>query len=389
MTVFLIFLQLGFTSFGGPVAHISYLRRAFVEKRCWLDESEFADWVALCQFLPGPASSQLVFALGMRRAGWMGGFAASVGFTLPSAILMIGLSIWLGGTPMLLLSGWVHGLKLAAVAVVAHAVWNMGRSLCPDGLRRVVAGMSAGLVLAYPGFFAQTTVLLLGALACWCWLKRTPNRSVITETHASIPSQRSGAVAFGLFFVVLGSLPILATALDAKVMRVFDGFYRAGASVFGGGHVVLPMLRSVVVPPGWVSDGVFLAGYGAAQALPGPLFAFAGFLGASMVSGIEAWAYGMLCLLAVFLPAWLLIAGALPFWHRWRSRSWTQAAMAGANAATVGVLLAALCNPLAVEALRSPADACVVVLGFACLTITRVSPLTVVATSALIGLWLG
>ncbi len=353
------FLKLGCISFGGPMAHLGYLHDEFVRKRRWLDDAAYGDLVALCQFLPGPASSQLVFALGMRRGGLMGALVASAGFTAPSAVLMI---LFAYGATMagdLRGAGWLHGLKLAAVAVVAQAVWSMGRKLCPDLPRMIGAFCAAGIVLLLPGTWTQAGVIMLGAVAgCMIYRPATPV-SILPEIKIT-RAHYAGAGALGLFGVLLLVLPLLAAVSGSREIMILDSFYRAGSLVFGGGHVVLPLLRAEVVPPGWIADDVFLAGYGAAQAVPGPLFTFAAYLGTVIASGPQAWLGGVVCLLAIFLPAWLLIGGALPFWQLVRGRPWAQAGLNGANAAVVGLLLAAFYNPVCREGVTGWRDVAVV-----------------------------
>ncbi|MCW5553336.1 MAG: chromate efflux transporter [Verrucomicrobiae bacterium] len=380
------FLKLGQISFGGPVAHIGYLREEFVSRRRWLDDAAYGDLVALCQFLPGPASSQLVFALGSHRAGWLGGLLASVCFTLPSAALMIAFGYGMAALGDLRHAGWIHGLKLAAVAVVAQAVWGMGRNLCPDRTRLTIAVVAAALLLAFPGAWIQIGVIVGGGAVGW-WLYR---RSIPASEPVSPADWRHHLVAagiLGVFFLLLLLLPVVASASGRKDIAVFDGFYRAGSLVFGGGHVMLPLLRAEVVPPGWVTDDAFLAGYGAAQALPGPLFTFAAYLGTAMNPGPNAWMNGLWCLLGIFLPGWLLIAGALPFWHQLRAKTWTQAALRGANAAVVGILLAALYNPVWKEGVRNAPDVAAVVLMFSVLHWWKMPPWLVVIVAAVAGQW--
>jgi len=379
------FLTLGCTSFGGPAAHVGYLRNELVEKRRWIDDAHYAELVALCQFLPGPASSQLVFALGKHRAGLAGAMVASACFTLPSALLMIGFAYAVAELGDLRDAGWLHGLKLAAVAVVAHAVWGMGRRLCPD-LPRIAIGLAAatGLLLA-PHAGAQLAALAGGAVLGWLIYRRT-----LTSPEAAAPppsGHRLAAAALIVFGVLLVALPALAIATRERHVEQFDSFYRAGALVFGGGHVVLPLLRSEVVPPGWLDEDRFLAGYGAAQALPGPLFTFAAYLGTAMTGGTHAWAGGVLCLVAIFLPAWLLIGGALPFWNRLRRTSWAPAALAGANAAVVGVLLAALYDPVIVEGVHTPYDGVAALVAVAALTWWRLPVWALAPAFAALGQW--
>lgn len=380
------FGKLGLISFGGPVAHLGYFREEFVARRRWISDADYADLVALCQFLPGPASSQVVFALGMQRAGVAGGLVASACFTLPSALLLVAFGYGVATAGDLSGAGWLHGLKLAAVAVVAQAVWGMGRTLCPDRPRQTLCLAAAALLLVAPGALAQVGVIALGALVGWALY-----RGQVPAPAVRAPPNRRGAHAFAaaalaVFFALLVVLPAAAAATGSRALAVFDGFYRSGSLVFGGGHVVLPLLRAEVVPPGWVSDDAFLAGYGAAQAVPGPLFTFAAYLGTVMEGG-PSWANGFFCLLAIFLPAWLLIGGALPFWHRLRARPSAQAALRGANAAVVGVLLAALYHPVITEGVHGAGDVAAALLAFAALLTWKVPPWAVVLALAAAGQW--
>jgi chromate transporter len=380
------FLKLGLISFGGPVAHLGYFRAEFVNKRRWLDDAAYGDLVALCQFLPGPASSQVVFALGRQRAGWLGGLLGSLGFTLPSAVLMIAFAYGVASIGALQDAGWLHGLKLAAVAVVAQAIWGMGRSLCPDRGRLTLAVSAAAVLLFFPGALLQIGVIIAGCMIGWFVYRK----SIPEAEHVEAADRKHHLVAGGclaVFFLLFAALPALAAGGDREV-GMFAAFYRAGALVFGGGHVVLPLLRAEVVPIGWVSDDTFLAGYGAAQALPGPLFAFAGFLGTAIKSGPGAWLSGLWCLFAIFLPALLLIAGTLPFWQYLRTKSWTQAALRGANAAVVGVLIAALYNPVWTEGVKSAPDAATALAAFGLLQWWKTPPWLVVLVAAAAGEWL-
>lgn len=382
------FLRLGCLSFGGPIAHLGYLRAEFVARRKWLDDAHYGDLVALCQFLPGPASSQVVFALGMQRAGLLGALVASVCFTLPSALLMIGFAYGVARAADLSRAGWLHGLKLAAVAVVAQAVWGMGKKLCTDRPRISLCIGSAAVLLAVPGAVAQLCVIAFGGLVGWRLYRETIAVGVAPGETTPARGHAAAAASLGAFFVLLVALPALASATGSHRFAVFDSFYRSGSLVFGGGHVVLPLLRAQIVPRAWLTDDQFLAGYGAAQALPGPMFAFSAYLGAAMRPGLAGWLNGLWCLLAIFLPAWLLIAGALPFWHRLRAEPWAQAALAGANAAVVGVLLAALYNPVFTESVRGPRDVVAALLAFGLLEQWKVPPWLVVAASAAAGQWL-
>lgn len=309
------FLRLGCLSFGGPIAHLGHLRAEFVEKRKWLDDAHYGDLVALCQFLPGPASSQVVFALGMQRAGLVGALVASACFTLPSALLMIAFAYGVGRASDLSGAGWLHGLKLAAVAVVAQAVWGMGKKLCTDRSRVSLCFGSAALLIAVPGAIAQLGAIAVGGLVGWWRYRDTIAIGSSPGARSGGRGQVAGATALVAFVGLLVALPALASATRSYHLAVFDSFYRSGALVLGGGHVVLPLLRAEIVPRAWLTDDQFLVGYGAAQALPGPLFAFSAYLGAAMNPGSRSWLNGLWCLLGIFLPAWLLIGG--------RSRSGT------------------------------------------------------------------
>jgi len=380
------FLKLGLMSFGGPVAHLGYFRREFVERRRWIDDAAYADLVALCQFLPGPASSQVAFALGMRRAGPGGALLASLGFMLPSAVLMIAFAYGVASLGGIGTAGWLHGLKLAAVAVVALAVWAMGLRLCPDWPRRILGLAAAATVLLLPGTLSQVGVIGACAAAGLVGLRGAappPDTSAGGLTRGHLWA----AASLCLFAALLAALPVLARVTGEKPVAVFDGFYRAGSLVFGGGHVVLPLLRSEVVPPGWVSDDAFLAGYGAAQALPGPLFTFAGYLGTLIRGGSHAWTGGVLCLFAIFLPGWLLVGGAYPFWHVIRGRAWARSALLGADAAVVGILLAALYRPVCTQGIGDWRDAAAAAGAAVLLGRLRVPPWAVVLIMAGAGQW--
>jgi chromate transporter len=380
----LIFLRLGATSFGGPVAHLGYFRAEFVDRRCWLDEAAYADLVALCQFLPGPASSQVVFALGMQRAGVAGAMTAAASFMLPSTVLMILLGYGIGTLGDVQTASWLHGLKLAAAAVVAQAVWSMGRSLCPDRTRLTIATATAAVLIVHPGVISQIGLLALGATSGILIYKR----EISVPAGASDENQRGHLRAFTallFFFLLLICLQPLAKATDSKAINVFAGFYRAGSLVFGGGHVVLPLLRAELVPRGWVSDDAFLAGYGAAQAIPGPLFTFSAYLGTLIDLGCPPWVAGCWCLGAIFLPAWLIIGGCLPFWRRLRQRRTGQAALRGANASVVGILLAALYSPVWTEGVKSVRDVAAVILLFGGLQWWKLPSWLIVALAVGIG----
>ena len=363
------FLRLGLTSFGGPVAHLGYFRAEFVGRRGWLAEQGYADLVGLCQFLPGPASSQAGFALGLMRAGAWGGLAAWAGFTLPSAVLMAGFALLAGRVDTPLGAAAVHGLQLVAVAVVAQAVWGMARSLCPDRTRATLATGAAALAVLLPPSVASVAVIVLGAGAGAALCRGEPAAGAGAEMAVGIP-RRAGAACLVLFALLLAVVPLLR---GVPGVPVFDAFYRSGALVFGGGHVVLPLLRDAVVAPGWVPDGQFLAGYGAAQAMPGPLFTFAAFLGVAA----GGWAGGIVALVAIFLPGLLLLAGVLPFWDALRRRPGAQAAIRGANAAVVGLLGAALYDPVWSGAVRTGVDFALALAGLVLLVSWRCPPLAV------------
>lgn len=376
------FLKLGLTSFGGPVAHLGYFRTEFVEQRRWLDDRSYSDLVALCQFLPGPASSQVGMALGLGRAGWLGALAAWIGFTMPSAIALIlfafGIAEWAG----LASSSVVHGLKVVAVAVVAQAVMGMAKSLCPDRLRAGLAVVAALAVLAVPSALGQVAVIALGGLVGRFAVRVEQLQPAMHRDYGI--SKRIGATLLILFGLLLIGLPALAAGTGSTVASAVAVFYKAGALVFGGGHVVLPLIQSGVVPPGWVSNDTFLAGYGAAQAVPGPLFTIAAYLGAAMPAPLGGWVGGMTLLLAMFLPAFLLVAGALPFWETLRQRGSVQQAMAGVNAAVVGVLVAALYDPVWTSSIHNKEDFGLALAAFGLLIFGRVSPVLVVAGSAVV-----
>ena len=381
--IFRVFLTLGLTSFGGPIAHLGYYRREFVERRKWLTESAFADLVALCQFLPGPASSQVGFAVGLSRGGLLGGLAAWAGFTLPSAIalaLFARLADRLDGAAA---GGALHGLKVVAVGVVAQAVWSMARSLCPDRERASVAVLAALTVTFAPTAAGQISAILLGGLL-GLWLCRGTGAPSEGTLPIVVPRALAWSclAAYGLLLV---ALPLAARLGTSPPVAVFGAFYRAGALVFGGGHVVLPLLESAVVTPGWVGHDTFLAGYGAAQAVPGPLFTFAAYLGAVMNAPPGGWAGAALCLVAIFLPGLLVLTGALPFWDAFRRRAPAQAAMRGVNAAVVGLLVAALYHPVWTSAVRNPADFALALVAFALLAVWTLPPWVVVLLTALGG----
>jgi chromate transporter len=384
--VLLIFLKLGLSCFGGPIAHIGYFRDEFVVRRRWLDESAYADLVALCQFLPGPASSQVGFSIGLMRAGYLGGAAAWTGFTLPSAILLVLFAYGAGNLHGAIGAGLLHGLKLVAVAIVAQAVWGMARTLCPDRERASIAAIAALFILFSSTSLAQIGAILFGAVA-GLWLCRNGRPS--EPGHLVMPVSRgAGVVALIAFFVLLGGLPVLVKLGIAPGAALFEAFYRSGALVFGGGHVVLPLLREAFVTPGWVSDDAFLAGYGAAQAVPGPLFTFAAYLGAVANPPPHGVAGAVVGLIGIFLPGILVLLGTLPFWDALRRKTGAQAIMRGVNAAVVGLLGAALYNPVWTSSVQAPADFGIALVGFVLLTAWRAPPLVVVVVSAIGGVLL-
>jgi chromate transporter len=379
-----VFFKLGVSSFGGPIAHIGYFREEFVVRRRWLDEQAFVDLVALCQFLPGPASSQTGFSIGLIRAGYAGALAAWTGFTLPSAIIMVLFAYGAGAVGGSLGTGLLHGLKLVAVAIVAQAVWGMARTLCPDRQRASIAALSALIILFSISSIAQIGAIALGGiLGLWLCRGAPPP----AEGHIHMPvSRRAGLVALTAFFVLLAGLPIAQHLTHSSGVARFDAFYRSGALVFGGGHVVLPLLREAFVTPGWVSDDTFLAGYGAAQAVPGPLFTFAAYLGFVVQPSPHGLPGAALGLFGIFLPGMLILVGALPFWDSFRKRESAQAVMRGVNAAVVGLLGAALYNPLWTTSVKTPGDFGIALVGFVLLTAWRAPPLVVVIVSALGGM---
>lgn len=374
--VFLIFLRLGLTSFGGPVAHLGYFQKEFVARRQWLDERTYGDLVSLCQFLPGPASSQLGMAIGLLRAGIPGSIAAWLGFTLPSAIAMVIFALLLPVFDQYASSGWVHGLKIVTVAVVAQAVVVMSRSLCPDRPRLFLALVTAVIVLAIPSIFTQMAVMALGALAGFQFLKSSSEP--VRQPIATGVSKRTGTLFLCAFAGLLVGLPAAAALGSQYLIKLIDVFYRAGALVFGGGHVVLPLLQSQIATQGWVLNDVFIAGYGAAQALPGPLFSFAAFIGAVSNQSPSGWMGAMIALTAVFLPGYLLIIGVLPFWESLQRREDVRRAMTGVNASVVGILLAALFNPVMTNAVHSITDLVATVVCYILLKIFSRAPWTVI-----------
>ena len=391
LEVLRVFGRLGLTSFGGPIAHLGYFRDEIVGRRRWVDEATYADLVALCQFLPGPASSQVGIGLGVLRAGLLGGLAAWIGFTLPSALAMalFGLGApFLGGAG----AGVIHGLKVVAVAVVAQAIWSMARSLCPDRPRATLALLVTLVMLALPALGLSVAVGQLGVIAAgglfgWFALRTAPGEAA--PRHV-VPLSRGLALGcWAVFFGLLVGLPIVARIAPSDGLTVFESFYRVGSLVFGGGHVILPLLWAEAVPPGWVTNEQFIAGYGAAQAVPGPLFTFSAYLGAARAAPPNGWAGAALALVAVFIPSFLLVVGALPFWETLRSRATAQAALRGVNAAVVGLLLAALYDPIWTSTILRPADFALALAAFGLLQLWKVPPWLVVVLTALGGALVG
>lgn len=396
--VFTVALRLGLTSFGGPIAHLGYFRSEYVERRRWLDEATYADLVAVSQSLPGPSSSMLGMSIGTLRAGLAGGVAAWLGFTLPSAVMLVlfGYGADAVGSDA---DGWLHGLKVVAVAVVALAVWSMAKSLAFDRVRGSVAILAAILMLSWQETAAQFMVIAAGAGVGWLLLGRHRGEASApapSESSASpappvrVPlGRRTVVVCASLFVGLLVALPVARHNLDNQAVNVADGFYRSGALVFGGGHVVLPLLESEVVDHGWLSEERFLAGYGAAQAVPGPLFTFGGYLGTVMEPEPNGVPGAVLGLVAIFLPGYLLMMGALPLWGALRTRPQVQASLAGVNAAVVGILLAALYDPVATSAIRAPTDFALALAAFGALALWKVPPWVVVILAAATGAVMG
>lgn len=383
LEVLRIFLKLGLTCFGGPIAHIGYFRDEFVVRRKWIDEHAYADLVGLCQFLPGPASSQVGFSIGLMRAGYLGALAAWTGFTLPSAVILILFAYGASALSGPVGAGLLHGLKLTAVAIVAQAVLGMARSLCPDRARASIAAVAALIILFSTASIGQIGAIILGGLA---GLGLCRSDAPAPSGSVAIPVSRTvGLLTLGAFFVLLVGLPALRGLTGSEGVALFDAFYRSGALVFGGGHVVLPLLREAFVAPGWLSDDAFLAGYGAAQAVPGPLFTFAAYLGTVVSPDPHGVAGAALGLIGIFLPGILVLLGTLPFWDSFRKRAGARAMMRGVNAAVVGVLGAALYDPVWTTTVHSPRDFAIVLVGFVLLIVWRAPPLVVVVFSAAAG----
>jgi chromate transporter len=383
LNIFLIFLRLGLTSFGGPIAHLGYFQQEFVHRRKWLSEHAYADLVALCQFLPGPASSQVGIALGLGRGGILGAGAAWLGFTLPSAVFLILFGLGMAQFGADLGTGWLHGLKIVAVAVVAQALLAMGKTLCPDRIRMTVAIAAAAIAILIPSGLGQVIVITAGCILGWVLLPKLAHAPHIASSARL--SRRAGSVSLLLFFGLLVALPFIVDMSNDDAIKQVSIFYRAGSLVFGGGHVVLPLLQAQLIPNGWITNDAFLAGYGATQAMPGPLFTFAAYLGS--ISSVQPAGYlgATLCLFAVFLPAFLLIIGVLPFWECLRRYSGMQSAMQGINAAVVGLLLAAFYDPVWTSAVHGKSDFAFACGAFMLLTSWKMAPWLVVLFSAIVG----
>ncbi|MGO9952868.1 MAG: chromate efflux transporter [Dissulfurispiraceae bacterium] len=382
--LFKIFLRLGLTSFGGPVAHIGYFRDEFVIRRRSLSEDAYADLVALCQFLPGPASSQVGIAIGVSQAGICGALAAWVGFTMPSALALImfgyGINTWHSAVTH---AGWLHGLKVVAVAVVTLAIWGMAKALTPDRPRGTIAIFATVLALIWPSAWGQILAILVSGLLGLFILKPS-TESGYSALH--IPISRAVAIfCFGLFAVLLLGIPVIGGLVHSHTVELVEGFYRTGSLVFGGGHVVLPLLQTAVVSPGWVSKDLFLAGYGAAQAVPGPLFTFAAYLGTVMQQAPSGWIGGAICLTAIYVPSFLLLIGILPFWQTLRKERTVQSVLMGVNAAVVGLLLAAFYDPVWTSGILSVKDFILGLIAFGLLSLWKIPPWVVVIMTALGG----
>lgn len=384
-SIFLIFLRLGLTSFGGPVAHLGYFRHEFVTRRQWLSEQSYADLVALCQFLPGPGSSQVGMALGLSRCGYLGALAAWAGFTAPTAVALILFALGLSHYGELVPAGVLHGLQVVAVAVVAQALWGMARSLCQGPLRLALMVLTAVVVSLIPTALGQIGAIVAAGLIGLLLI--SPPQVTAHEPLWPAIRARTGLFWLGLFIAGLIALPLLRSLFPGQGLAMVDIFYRSSALVFGGGHVMLPLLQAELVPSGWISDETFLAGYGLTQAMPGPLFAFAAFLGAALNDAPNGWLGGLLGVVAIFAPSMLLVFAALPFWERLRRSRRSQAALAGVNAAVVGLLLAALYDPLWTSAIQRPQDIALALLALIALMFLRLPPwLVVLGSGALAGL---
>ncbi|WP_158734811.1 chromate transporter [Alteribacillus sp. YIM 98480] len=381
LEILIISTRLGLTSFGGPIAHLGYFHEEYIRRRKWMDEKSYADLVALCQFLPGPASSQVGIGIGVMRAGVLGGILAFIGFTLPSVIALIIFALILHGLDVSTL-GWIQGLKIVAVAVVFHAIVGMAKKLTPDVQRKTIALFALIATLLWQTAFTQVSVILISALIGYVLFK---HQEIDENTHFNFPiSKRFGSTCLVIFFSLLIILPFLREITSLNWVAMFDSFYRSGSLVFGGGHVVLPLLEREFVPTGWLSEESFLAGYGAAQAIPGPLFTFAAYLGAV----INGWQGGLLATAAIFLPAFLLILGTLPFWDALRSQPKIKGALMGVNAGVIGILISAFYHPIWTSSILEPFDFAFAAVLFSMLAFWKLPPWLVVLTGALGGIFI-
>ncbi|MBU9720121.1 MULTISPECIES: chromate transporter [Bacillaceae] len=378
LEVFLVAFRLGLTSFGGPIAHLGYFHHEYVRKRKWLDERSYADLVALCQFLPGPASSQVGIGIGVIRSGLLGGIMAFLGFTLPSVLALTIFALFVQGFDISS-AGWIQGLKIVAVAVVAHAILGMASKLTPDNKRKTIALFAVIITLLWQAVITQVVIIVAAGLVGF-WIYREQKAPEISHIHVPI-SKRFAVICLSIFFGLLFLLPFLRELTSIHWIAMFDSFYRAGSLVFGGGHVVLPLLEREIVPVGWMTEEAFLAGYGATQAVPGPLFTFAAYLGAIM----NGWGGALLATVAIFLPAFLLILGTLPFWGALRSNPHIQGALFGVNAAVVGILVAALYHPIWTSSILSPVDFALAAVLFGMLVFWKLPPWTIVLAGAIGG----
>jgi len=386
LEVLRVFAKLGISSFGGPVAHLGYFRQEIVVRRKWVDEAAYADLIGLCQFLPGPSSSQTGIALGLTRAGLKGGLAAWLGFTLPSAIALTIFAYVTSLYKGIVQAGWLHGLLVAAVAVVASAVWGMAKTLCPDLPRATMAIAAAVILLLWPLAVVQISIIVLAGVCGWFFLRGS--QTVKSEPLSLTLPRRLAVVCWILFFALLIGLPVLRQVTHSQPVALFDTFYRVGSLVFGGGHVVLPLLQREVVPAGWVTNDQFLAGYSAAQAVPGPLFSFSAYLGAVSKPAPNGWLGAIIALVAIYLPSFLLLIAILPFWNRLRAFEPFKAALRGINAAVVGILLAALYQPIWTSAIHAPADFALALVAFGLLAIWKLPPWVVILVSLVLGIGL-
>lgn len=391
--IFLTFFRLGFVCFGGPIAHLGYFQEEFVRRRKWMTDAAYAELVALCQFMPGPASSQVGYAIGLMRGGWWGGALAWIGFTAPSAVIMIAFAYGVGADPSASTAGWMMGLKIAAAAVVAHAVWNMAKKLCPTLIHVAIAILVAIPLAIAPSAMGQITALVISGLIGLALFSKTVQgpahaEDALQEAEMHLPiSQTASRICLVLFFILLGAFIFLPTVLSEPAANMFAAFYRAGALVFGGGHVVLPLLEAAMVPT-YLNHNDFLAGYGAAQALPGPLFAFSSYCGAYGPAPFNGWVGGLVMLIAIYLPSWLLVAGMLPIWNGIRTNRRLRAALAGANAGVVGLLAAAFYNPVLISSIHNYLGLGLAIVFFFALQWGKVPSWAVVIAAALAGWWL-